>query len=341
MENDIIKKEIIEFVMNFDKVTAVKMPPQKQVKFIAEHLETFKRDILFERQIHSTFGDMLTTLFRTSYRIWNLYRPDFLATIPYEHQALLAEIGSNYHETSAIYGLILNSHDILPPESRALFCASRMNGWQWPREKRFFAAEYNLMCLRNQDNGIASPGYPTTFCRHDFYQKYPSSFAEKVPQTIRDAVESDNCAQFGIALSLCNRQLSKNVLLYVLANHATNILAANLSSLKRYLPLDSLILYCASSIDVPAAIPLMTAIERNEPSTIRNAKDIFGNNALWYTFYRTTNLNFYQSISAKEDFESISRFLLDNGVSPDEANCLDLTYSSMRKAQMALSKIAD
>ena len=49
MENDIIKKEIIEFVMNFDKVSAAKMPPQKQVKFIAEHLDTFKRDILFER----------------------------------------------------------------------------------------------------------------------------------------------------------------------------------------------------------------------------------------------------------------------------------------------------
>lgn len=84
----------------------------------------------------------------------------------------------------------------------------------------------------------------------------------------------------------------------------------------------------------------MTAIERNEPGTIRNVKDIFGNNALWYTFYRTTNLNFYQSISAKEDFEAISRFLLDNGVSPDAANCLDLTYSSMRKAQTTLSKIA-
>lgn len=30
MENDITKKEIIEFVMNFDKVTAVKMPPQNK-----------------------------------------------------------------------------------------------------------------------------------------------------------------------------------------------------------------------------------------------------------------------------------------------------------------------
>ena len=85
----------------------------------------------------------------------------------------------------------------------------------------------------------------------------------------------------------------------------------------------------------------MTAIEGKEPGTIKNAKDIFGNNALWYTFYRSTNLNFYQSTSAKEDFESISRFLLDNGVSPDAANCLDLTYSSMRKAQTTLSKIAD
>ena len=216
MENDITKKEIIEFVMNFDKVTAVKMPPQKQVKFIVEHLETFKRDILSERQIHSTFGDMLTTLFRTSYRIWNLYRPGFLATIQYGHQALLAEIG-----------------------------------------------------------------------------------------------------------------------------HATNILIANISSLKRYLTLDSLVLYCVSSIDVPTAIPLMTAIEEKEPGTIKNAKDIFGNNALWYTFYRTTNLNFYQSTSANEYFEALSRFLLDNGVSPDAANCLDLTYSSMRKAQIVLSKIAD
>lgn len=341
MENDITKKEIIEFVTNYDKVTAVKMPPQKQVKFIVEHLETFKSDILSERQIHSTFGDMLTTLFRTSYRIWNLYRPDFLATIPYEHQALLAEIGTNYHETSAIYGLIINSHDILPPESRALFCASRMNGWQWPREKRFFSSKYNLMCLRNQDDRIATPEYPPAFCRHDFYQKYPSSFAEKIPQTIRDAVEADNLAHFGIALTLCCRQISKNLLLYALANNATNILIANLSLLKRYLPLDSLVLYCASSIDVSTAIPLMTAIEEIESGAIRNAKDIFSNNALWYTFYRSTNLNFYQSISQKEDLESISRFLLDNGVSPDAANCLDLTYSSMRKAQTTLSKIAD
>lgn len=116
MENDITKKEIIEFVMNYDKVSAVKMPPQKQVKFIVEHLDTLKRDILFERQIHSTFRNMLKTLFRMSYRIWNLYRPELLATIPYEHQAVLAEIGSDYNETRTIYGQIISSPDILSSE---------------------------------------------------------------------------------------------------------------------------------------------------------------------------------------------------------------------------------
>ena len=334
------RKEIIDFVLNFDKVAAVRMSLHDQASFIAMHFDEL-HNIPIKRDGYLFPWSALTTLFKTSFRIWNLYRPEFLATIPYEHQAILAEIGVSYEKTSAIYRLIQNSPDILPPESRALFCAARMRGYRWQDEQPLFSTEYTLMCLQYQERGIARPEYPSAFSHNSFYKKFPSYFAANLPHVLSNAINADNIAQFAIALSVCNLTLSKNLLLYALANNATNILIANLNSFKHHLPFDSLILYCTSSVEVSTAIPLMTAIEENEPGAIRNAKDIFSNNALWYTFYRSTNLNFYQSISQNEDFESISRFLLDNGVSPDAANCLDLTYSSMRKAQTTLSKIAD
>lgn len=333
------QEEIIDFVLNFDKVTAVRMAFKDQVEFIVTHFDEL-HDICIKRTEYFFPQNMLKTLFKTSCRIWNLYRPEFLSTIPYEHQAILAEIGTAYDKTSDIYGLIQNSPDILRPESRALFCAARMRGYRWQDEQPLFSTEYTLMCLRNQERGVACPEYPSALRHNSFYKRFPSSFAANLPLTLVDAIEADNIAQFAIALSLCNRQLSKNLLLYALANHATNILIANLTSLKRNLPSDSLILHCASSVEVSTAIPLLAAIEKEEPGIIKNTKDIFGNNALWYIFSRHTDIH-NQSDSENEDAERLERFLLSVGVSPDAPNCLELTYSSMRKAQVALSRISN
>lgn len=153
-----------------------------------------------------------------------------------------------------------------------------------------------------------------------------------------DSIAADNPAQFSIMLTMSNRQLSKKLLLHLINASAINILLGNFDAVARFLPIDVLTFYCASSLDQHLAVPLLKQIEKSIPGTLRNTQDIFGNNALWYLLYHEWNSAGHPWHNERvASIESIEALLLKYGCDPDQPNCLDLTYSSIRTAQKELN----
>ena len=98
---------------------------------------------------------------------------------------------------------------------------------------------------------------------------------------------------------------------------------------------------CTSSLDQHLAVPLLKQIEKSIPGTLRNTQDIFGNNALWYLLYQEGNSADHTGRNYRvSSSESIEALLLEHGCNPNQANCLDLTYNSIRLAQKELNHFA-
>ena len=213
-----------------------------------------------------------------------------------------------------------------------------MRGFLWTEDRRIFANRYKQMYYQALTNGNPPPEYPRGFCKRRFYDKFSSSYASKLPQTLIDAIAADNPAQFSIMLTMSNRQLSKNLLLHLINASAINILLGNFDAVARFLPIDALTFYCASSLDQHLAVPLLKQIETSTPGTLRNTQDIFGNNALWYLLYHEGNSAGHPWHNDRfASIESIEALLLEYGCDPDQPNCLDLTYSSIKTAQNELN----
>ena len=129
-------------------------------------------------------------------------------------------------------------------------------------------------------SGENDPLYPKTFSQRRFYRNFSSSYESQLPQKLAESINSDNVAQFNITLPLCNRQLSKNLVLHLLLRGVINILKAYLSAIDRFLSLEKTVLFCASSVPEPVATHLLSAIENATPDCMKKASDIFGNNTL-------------------------------------------------------------
>ena len=77
-------------------------------------------------------------------------------------------------------------------------------------------------------------------------------------------------------------------------------------------------------------------IDKSAPGTLRDARDIFGNNALWYLFYRNESSSHPSDDEDATDTDRIETLLLEHGCDPDQPNCLELTYNAIKVARAIL-----
>lgn len=338
--------DAVKTALSFDNLVREGMTTSEQIGFLIDNHAQLdedysiggeKRTVLLSDGRYHTFRP-LSTLFDSSAFAWNIYRPENLVDLTIQQLATLARIHDTKSDIPVQYQTIIEATHILPRATRALFCAIQMRGYRWTEDRRIFANRYKQMYYQAFTNGNPLPEYPRGFCKRRFYDKFSSSYASKLPQTLVDAIAADNPAQFSIMLTMSNRQLAKNLLLHLINASALNILLANFDAVKRFLPIDTLVFYCASSLDQHLASPLLRQIEKSSPGTLRNSQDIFGNNAFWYLLYREENLGgrpWQNDIVAP--IEPIEALLLKHGCNPDQPNCLDLTYSSIVTAQKELN----
>ena len=326
--------EMLRLVADYDNHAAQELSHREQVELLAE-IHGIKRMDPISAMPNETPHILLSTdvILSISFRIWDLYHPVFLATLPYDRQAFLALIGSHKRQTAFQYDGIIHSSGILPADSKALFCVPQMAGWNWTGSRLFFDHLLSKNLGDPQSKDHPQLAYPSSFCPADFFHYYPNSFGDNLPYGLRQAIEDDSPARFAIERSLCGRRLTKNLFLYMLKRGAAEILASNLPALLQQIPVVPLLLFCASSVAGPVAIRLLQAMEDDSPGTVANARDIFGNNALWYSIYRSGNI----PREDESDFQALEAALLELGCDPNAPNRLDLTYNSIRKAQKALA----
>ena len=338
--------DAVKTVLSFDNLVREGMTTSEQIGFLIDNHAQLdedysiggeKRTVLLSDGRYHTFRP-LSTLFDSSAFAWNIYRPENLVDLTIQQLATLARIHDSRSDIPVQYQTIVEATHILPRAARALFCAIQMRGFLWTEDRRIFANRYKQKYYLALTNGKPLPEYPSGFCKRRFYGKFSSSYASKLPQTLIDAIAADNPAQFSIMLTMSNRQLSKNLLLHLINAGAINILLGNFDAVARFLPIDTLTFYCASSLDQHLAVPLLKQIEKVIPGTLRNAQDIFGNNALWYLLYQEGNSADHTGRNYRvSSSESIEALLLEHGCNPNQANCLDLTYNSIRVAQKELN----
>ena len=169
-----------------------------------------------------------------------------------------------------------------------------------------------------------------------FFDAIGSSYGLKLPQTLEEAILADEPARFAITRTMCNKQLSRNLILHLIYENANNIILANFAAVKRHIPLDELAFFCVLSLNLDLALPLLAEIEKSAQGTLRDARDIFGNNALWYLLYRNESSG-HPSDEDATVTDRIEALLLEHGCDPDQPNCLELTYNAIKSARAALA----
>lgn len=149
---------------------------------------------------------------------------------------------------------------------------------------------------------------------------------EKLLQTIRD----DNVPTFDLLhTTLLGRKMSRSLCKVILANRAYKIIMSRPNHFEAVMPAEEILFYCVSALD-ESAVPLINFLEERHPGIVANARDNYGNNALWYGLHRLGSLRC---------LPKTEQALLSLGCDPDAPNCLDLTYRSMIEAQDFLNSL--
>ncbi len=356
---ELAKEEAVKIALDFDNHVRRGMTIAAQIDFLVDNYGTLSGDYKIQKP-GTVDDDMqngwnggrsrfrpLGILFTISNLVWEVYRPENLVGLSPRHLTTLSNIGSGswpsglyYLFTKRFQTIVAASH-ILSPIVRAFFCAVRLSGWDWRGNRHFFGAEFERLALLSEMSGEPRPEFPRCLTQRSFFGKTSLSFGLQLPLALQAAISTDNPARFGITMTMCNKQLSKNLLLHLFRMEAINIILANFDVVKRHIPLDELALFCASSLNLPMALPLLAEIEKSAPGTLRDARDIFGNNALWYLLYSSEKGYSYSSDDEDAtDIPKIEALLLEHGCDPDLPNCLELAYNTVKAARKELATIA-
>ncbi len=334
--------DALSFALHFDDRVAEGLSLDDQVSFLLR----WRDDPEFEALPPQS--DIVSLLRDTSIRYWDIFRPGNLARLPSDLIPDLANIliRRDTRLGRTLLDHIVNSLDILPPETRAVFCAVQMQQWDWWDERRFFETCFRRLTYLSRAGGCPGPSYPAAFTSRDFLHSIPASYGSILPAPLQNAIEDDAPIPFAIALDLCGRRLAKSLLLHLFSRHAGRILADNLPALSRALPLADVVLYCASSLPSDPAATLLQAIDRDSPGFVASAVDLFGNNALWYLFYRRPLRHWARPTSLAytdpdQDTRALETALLAFGCSPDRPNLLALTPRHIQTALHTLQTRRD
>ena len=109
----------------------------------------------------------------------------------------------------------------------------------------------------------------------------------------------------------------------------------------KIITLEELCVHCTVQLEDTASIAFLEIIEELHPGTVRNVRDHWGRNLLWYstgkTVYKRLKINPFWFIDSKQDFLSsadpVSPFLLKLGCEPGNTNQLGFSWQYLAQNQ--------
>lgn len=166
-----------------------------------------------------------------------------------------------------------------------------------------------------------------------FLRKTRRNFRENaLPTQILQAIKRDSASELEIARVLNNKKISLGIMYAILTYNAGNTIN---SLLKKYsdeifslrTPEEWLFTIC-NYFPGTSAASFIKHVEEKFPGIVKNARDPWGNNLLWHTFYNEIVWKLRYA-RCKRNF--VQQCLIDLGCDPNEKNNLGLCFNLVTK----------
>ena len=285
--------------------------------------KTLKEDCGWENRL-------LNDLFSRYRPFWSILNENDVAKLDMQHQAMFTLIATCDPDWQRHFLEILSTAK-LPMVTRALFAipliGQRTNHLFHPI---LFQDEYCRMMRRSQDSFSGhTPPFPCAFNSDTFCARLSKSYERTMPCDLMNAITTDDVAQFEIQRTLHNKTFTCSLVKTLFKHGACKILAYLINTVETFIDPKDILFFCASALP-PSCICLIKALEFRHPGIITNARDIFGNNALWYGLHR---------LGENRCAPEIEKCLINHGCNPEATNRYGLSYASMVKAKEYLKAI--
>ena len=282
-------------------------------------------ECLFEiSQSDGGWGNRLEDLFKRHRSFGALIGLHTLQKLDKRHQAMFALVAKHDKGWEQSFLEIVYDTKHYTPETRALFAVLliglRTSNLSHPV---LFQEAYCKMILSHDPTLGPLPPFPCAFNSDTFCARLSKSYERTMPCALMEAITTDNIALFEIQRTLQNKAFTISLVKILFKHGVCKILAHHIGSTETFIDPKDILFSCASTLP-PSCIRLIETLESRHPGIVTNARDIFGNNALWYGLHRLG-----QNRCAPE----VEKHLIELGCDPESPNLLDLSYASMLKAK--------
>jgi hypothetical protein len=221
---------------------------------------------------------------------------------------------------------ILMDHNI-PCEIRAFFWHHLHKTFTWIAQDEFYLNNLVRECkhiryhLGGNNLRLFYLENERKFINSTKYKRY------SLPESTVDALQSDSMSAFEMTRFMLGKDFTKTFFLSAIDYGAEKTLLEMLEKYSKeifswHTPEEWLFIICNRYNEEAATIPAIRIIEEKFPGTVKNAKDPWGANLLWNTFFGEHSYWRYREIVEKLQVE-----LMCLGCDPDEKNDLGLSFN--------------
>lgn len=147
----------------------------------------------------------------------------------------------------------------------------------------------------------------------------------RMPDAMRQAIREDNLPAFAMHLDMARMNVSFSLLAEVLEYGAVGIfrhLLENRMLSDDIIPLDELCCYLATWFHDGVSVPMLGIIDGIHPGFVKDVRDHFGRNLLWYAIQNMKTGWFHPDCR-------LTPFLLEHGCDPQNTNQVGLTWQEI------------
>ena len=251
--------------------------------------------------------------------------------LDYRHQAMATILcqcdarRSGHGDWEGWFRHLISNESALPRDVRSLFAILLIG-------LNFYGGDpilFHSLYWRIAADSHRMPTRPLSFNPDSFLKHSNSAYTAHLPRQLTDAIRADNPAAFELCRVTSGKAFSKNLVKLLFHHRALKIILQDLSDVERHINPGDILFACVSFLP-PSFIALIDELESRHPGLVRNARDLYGNNAHWYGLHR-----FGENRCAPE----VEKRLSELGCDPESPNLLDLSYASMLRAKDAIETI--
>lgn len=276
------------------------------------------------------WGNRLEDLFKRHRSFGALIGLHTLQKLDKRHQAMFALVAKHDKGWEQRFLEIVYDTKHYTPETRALFAVLliglRTSNLSHPV---LFQEAYCKMILSHAPALGPLPSFPCAFNSDTFCARLSKSYERKMPCDLMNAITTDDIAQFEIQRTLQNRAFTISLVKTLFKHCACKILTYHIATAATFIDPKDILFFCSSTLP-RSCICLIEMLESRHPGIVTNARDIFGNNALWYGLHR---------LGRNRCGSEIKECLIALGCDPESPNLLGLSYASMLRAKDVLKTI--